>query len=462
MLEDRLTAPIPDSGNCLLIAVSGAGKTRRLYEELFVKPGIFFTCAKQGNGGSDDLKTCILHSVKVGDSERYFYLLISTRLMICSYLFNRCNFTSSQLLLAQIHPEFVFGGDIFLNLYSLLNSSLKDLPVAMPHGPHDYLKLVAVDEIQASMHPNSSVFVFNTVARTALSPLWKNMIDTFGYGKVAFSGTGMDFLALREQLESSTVKHIPYEVLTDFSPLTEQQVYDYSNTILTQLGNFPTEQGVEIAQILSMDPLFVKGRPRFVAYVLNLLIENISLQDALLQLSDILAKPGHEKFPIKNWELKKRNSVGSDTYHTLILGAVVSYLQGKEAFIEVDSNDLADLVNMGIGYTRKTGRSGIVLTEAAVVQALFSLFIPSEIAQKFISNTRASLNSSTAGFHFEYLVFLKFYFESQADGSVPFKILYGSLSFYLETLSKDMNSDGYIALFPDVFAGKESTFYSSQ
>ncbi|KAJ3118945.1 hypothetical protein HDU96_005182, partial [Phlyctochytrium bullatum] len=43
----------------ILVAVSGAGKTRRVYEELYSRPGIFFTCSKQGNGGSEDLRSCL-------------------------------------------------------------------------------------------------------------------------------------------------------------------------------------------------------------------------------------------------------------------------------------------------------------------------------------------------------------------------------------------------------------------
>jgi hypothetical protein len=91
-----------------MVAVSGAGKTRRIYEELYSRPGIFFTCQQQGNGGSRDLGICIDDCIQRKDPI-YFKAVVISRVMIIRWMIKNGITEPSSLSLAQIHPEKVFG-----------------------------------------------------------------------------------------------------------------------------------------------------------------------------------------------------------------------------------------------------------------------------------------------------------------------------------------------------------------
>jgi hypothetical protein len=448
-LERRLTNSLQHDKDKskLLVGPSGSGKTRRCYEELFVTPGLFFTCAKQGNGGSADMEITIADAMgDPGKSNFYFSTLIWSRMMLFRYMKDELKFSSANLLLAQIHPEAVFGSDVFKDLY------LKIRSMGVILRPWLFSIFVVVDEIQMALRGEKK-FLLNSIQRTVFSPLWKSMITHFGYANLVMSGTGMDFQVLKDHLESVTFKDTPYELVVDIKPLTEEQVRKYCLLICTKRLTMSEEDANELAGIVCVNPLCAGGRARTTAFVLDQIINGKNVNDALESLNAIIINPSHASFPIRNWESKKDTTIGHQTYFAMVLHALVSYLQGKEAVIYLPENNMADLINIGLGFCKlnESYPPGVVLSELLVAQALFALFEPLEIANEFLKNLAQSLNSSIAGFHFEYLVMLKFYFDCPQDET--FEILHGPLHNNLHKLNE--LKQGVIALFPDAYMGNE-------
>ena len=270
-LEERLTNAIPQNEKLkLLIAVSGGGKTRRIYEELYNSYGVFFTCAKQNNGGSDDLAMCLSDSIQQKDATKFFRFLIASRIMILKWLERKLNFSPRQLLLAQIHPKEMFNGaDIFYDLYRELTQKF----TFTQWTKFDPKYWLVIDEIQMAIQP-PNVFVYTSTARPVLAPLVKAMLFAlYSYGKLVLAGTGMDYQTLRDVFASGSMKESPLDIVSDFSPMTEEQVLAYSKAVLLGLGKL--EESVDdVAERLSKDSLFVPGRPRFLSSVLDFIISD--------------------------------------------------------------------------------------------------------------------------------------------------------------------------------------------
>ncbi|KAJ2994761.1 hypothetical protein HDV02_001337 [Globomyces sp. JEL0801] len=479
-LNERLTKailvddePVPK----VLLAVSGAGKTRRVYEEMFKTPGLYLTCNSQYQTGSKDLEKCLADTVDNYQREDYWMylqLLICARLMIYTHLEELL--TPPMLLLAQIHPTLVFGKDIFHDLYVHL-CNMNFTSFFKPHAVLKRPKMVVIDNIQASM---SGPALFGkseySDARTVFKPLWMQMDSAFG-NRLVVAGTSIEFGALRDLMGASCFKESArnFSLVSDFSPMTKNEVLNYSSRVLLSAQK---PNACETAALLSDNPLFVNGRPGFVAYVLDrLVIDDKALGDAVTMLENILSDPQHKYYPIRNWEekclQKCLQSWRGETYYTLVLDAVVSYLLGKAACIEVSDFDAADLINVGIGYlTSYRYRNYIVLLEPAIVEAILALFTPQEISDQFIKDSsnslmdrslfkdqfflqmKSSLNCSMTGFHFEYLVLIKFYFDAKAQGQ-PFHIIRGSLDTAANQNDLVCMNDGYIVLLPDIYAGPD-------
>jgi hypothetical protein len=451
-LEERLTNALPENEKLkLLIAVSGGGKTRRIYEELYKSHGVFFTCAKQNNGGSEDLALCLSDSISTKDSTRYFRLLFASRIMILKWLEEEYKMLPYQLLLAQIHPKEMFGADIFYDFYKAL--ILKFTGIEWLKFDSKYW--LAIDEIQMAIQgPN--VFIYSSTARPVLAPLVKAALTALSsYGKLVLAGTGMDYQTLRDVFASGSMKNSLYDIVSDFRPMTGQQVLFYSKMILCDLGKLNHEVD-DVAERLSKDSLFVPGRPRFLSSVLDAIISDTEsqlmtekLDKALLIFHEILSNPSSFAFPIRYWDARKNCLINSSTYELLAVKALTSYLRGKNAlFLKSHvEDDLADLINMGIGYP-DYGSGGLYLCEETIVECLFVLINPKLLAQEFMSMLTASVNSSVAGFNFEYIILIKFYCD---DPQRNITILRGSLPYHLDGLFLEI--DGCYIILPDNNAG---------
>ncbi|KAJ2994853.1 hypothetical protein HDV02_001265 [Globomyces sp. JEL0801] len=355
------------------------------------------------------------------------------------------------LLLAQIHPDDVFGegNDIFCDLYIILRDRRYTSVIIHPHAVPT---LAIIDDVQASLKTNEVFRSASENMRTVFSPLWTNMYRCF-YGRLILAGTGIDFMAMKDILAATCAKTESgkYTVIRDVSPMTEDQVFQYSKRVLEA---FEKSDAVETALLLSKDPLLVNGRPSFLVFVLDRLVEGLSLGDAVTMLENFLSNPNHKYFPIRNWDENHLKCIRKKTYHTLVLEAVVSYLLGQDAGIVVGENDSAELINIGIGYLKEHLHRSVDMYELAIVQAMLALFTPQEISDQFILSITNTLYSSIAGCHLEYLVLIKFYFDAKAQGQ-SFHIVHGSLGNTTILNHLGGTNDGYVVLMPDIYAGPD-------
>ena len=464
-LGNRLTTPIHNDNKLqIMVAVSGAGKTRRIYEELYSRPGIFFTCKKQGNGGSDDLWTCIQHCVEKRNPQ-YLELVAICRVMILRWMMLKKGITDSRsLLLAQIHPEKVFGGDIFLSLYYELKTQYSDYECNWERIRSQNW-LVAIDEIQTSLK-TKNVFVTTGVKdRPAFSVLLSRFIQYFNFGNIVVSGTGINYTLINELLESSTFKPLPLDHrISDFQPLSQDRAYKFSMNILCNMLGWSHDLANKTATLISNDPLFCNARARFTSFILGELAQQNDkyLENAIDSFYEVLRNPGHCWFPIRDWDKNKGDVVvragkPTETYETVLTNTFMSYLRGREAVIEAAWQDdaFSKLISMGIGFVSES-KSGVTLVEKAVECALFTL-IPAETVTIYLINEIArDSNRSINGYRFELVVLAKYMKECQSKGH-RMRLGYGTLSSSLSTLDTTKENE-WVFILPDAFAGIYRTF----
>jgi hypothetical protein len=243
----RQTAYEPDQLNNLkvLLAVSGAGKTRLLLELLYKRRGYYFVSpTRDMDLGSGDLAYCSILAAE--DSSRSFYyiqLLFFVRVTVCNYLVEH-GYETHELLLAQIHPEAFFGMDLFMELFDVLTQR-KDVKIGRTFT--NCFDFVAIDEIQTVLE-SEAVFrlPLSSKDRPFFSPLiyWSKQIKSFKTFIV--SGTGINFELITDLLPAGTMKEkVPgYEVISPLDPLDTNQIAQYSRQILAE--NNISQSAVEV------------------------------------------------------------------------------------------------------------------------------------------------------------------------------------------------------------------------
>jgi hypothetical protein len=121
-LQDRITTYVPDEEDNvkILLAVSGAGKTRTLLELLHDHYGYYYTVQSSvSDFGSGDLSSCMTWCNNNKDRAKFgIELLHFVRAVVCDYLVTKLNLPASQVLLAQVHPNLFFQCDIFDKLFN--------------------------------------------------------------------------------------------------------------------------------------------------------------------------------------------------------------------------------------------------------------------------------------------------------------------------------------------------------
>ena len=459
-LGHRLTTPIVNDGKLqIMLAVSGAGKTRRIYEELYSRPGLFFTCKKQGNGGSRDLEICIEDCVHHKD-RKYLKALVISRVMIIRWMMKNGVTAPSSLLLAQIHPDKVFGNDVFHALYCVLRAEFSYYDVGTIFD--DWL--IAIDEIQSSLKTDC---VFTTTGKTnrpAFSVLITTFTECFGYHRIVVSGTGIKFALMKELLASTTMKSIPYDRKpSDFEPLSENRVYVFSMKALHEMFGWNEDKAHETATLISKHELFCTARARFTSFLLEKLGEGKSIDTAITDFYEVFSDQASPYFPIQDWDRKKEDPIKrighvTATYHSQILQALISYLQGKEAVIEASWNDdeISELITMGIGFVSNEGTC-VKLVEKAIECALFELITPEIVMRALVNEIARDSNRSINGYRFELVIMARYMKECEINGE-PIQVVHGTLASCLKYLNlKDQTK--CIFILPDVFAGTSSTFY---
>jgi hypothetical protein len=184
-----------DNNVKIVLAVSGAGKTRMLLELLHSTRGYYFTIQKSSSDfGSFDLTACRNFSDKNPEKAKHaIHLLYFVRVTVCNYLISKGFGEPQTILLAQLHPVSFFGVDVFELLFTAL---IRD-PAFSAFKIIDPFPFVAIDEIQVTTE-NSVVHLSSTgKLRPFFAPLvyYSKLMNHFP--DFFLSGTGMKlFLVL--------------------------------------------------------------------------------------------------------------------------------------------------------------------------------------------------------------------------------------------------------------------------
>lgn len=199
----------------LICGVSGAGKTRVIFEYLSEHFGAFFVANTHGNGGSLDVQAMVSaverkvalppnHGDLPAETRQqngeiatpFFEVLLFVRLSAIVHLKELVpGITPYQMLILQAFPEYFFGVDVFNNLFQDFSSSkvspdsFKDLVKKDPVSSGSFV--VFMDEAQelVSVCRNS----FSSSKDNGLRPLLSRLARAFSERKrTIFSGYGAE------------------------------------------------------------------------------------------------------------------------------------------------------------------------------------------------------------------------------------------------------------------------------
>ena len=414
-LDRRSTNYNLDSENNIkvLLAVSGAGKTRMILELLFQNFGYYFTLSRSKHDfGSADLCYCRKLSDQTPNMVDYYLrLLFATRITICNYLMTLGYTQPWQILLAQLHPIAVFKYDIFHNVFHNL-VSLGNKYISFPQCDSNF-PFIAIDEIQAALegeivHLSSR----SSNRRPFFTPLvyYSKMEGMFPQFVVA--GTGINFEYLKELMVSTTLKRdeCTWVDISDFHPLTKQQVVDYTRTVLSEFGT-DEDQVESIVEKMSLFEL-CHGRARFTAYIIDGFLKSrdidLSIAEFVSTLSDVDSPGFPIRFLIRDIKgIRNERTIGRKTLFTIICDGLIEFIKNGRAILMVSSEDAATAINYGLGFGvhEENGPcNSVEMTELAVIECL-RYFIPFyDIVQRFSESIASCPNPQMVGYLLEYLV----------------------------------------------------------
>jgi hypothetical protein len=411
-LDERATKYVPDlvDNVKLVLAVSGAGKTRMLLELLYSTCGYYFTAKSSGKDfGSADLGACRVHCDRhPEDAERAIQLLYFIRVSVCNYLISKEFGDPKAILLAQLHPAAFFGSDVFEQLFTAL---VKE-PRFNARQIVNPFPFVAIDEIQVTFEGEAVYHVSSSSKkRPFFSPLvhYSKLMNIFP--RFLMSGTGINFEFVKEARESATMKRhqvTAYEVVSDFHPLLKSQVESYAAQFLKD------QQVAEADEIVSRISAFelCHGRPRFVAYILEGYMESKDIDVAIGEFVSGISTVDSQIFPLRSLKrgLDKICSldrpIAGDTLGRIMRdGLLEVILKGKLRFMITDDNGAA-AIRYGLGFGNVVGGilQEIDIQEQAVVECL-RYFIPiADIVKSFAQRIVEYPKPQMVGYLLEYLV----------------------------------------------------------
>ena len=412
-LDERATKYVPDSVDNvkLVLAVSGAGKTRMLLELLYSTCGYYFTAKSSVNDfGSADLGECRVHcEYHPEDAKRAIQLLYFIRVSVCNYLISKGFNDPKTILLAQLHPSAFFGSDVFEQLFTAL---VKE-PIFNATQIVNPFPFVAIDEIQVTLE-GDAVYRLSSSGkkRPFFSPLvhYSKLMNIFPH--FLLSGTGINFQFVKEAMESGTMKrHLvtAYEVVSDFHPLSKSEIESYVAQFLEY------QQVAEADGIVSRISAFglCHGRPRFVAYILDGYMESNDIDVAIGEFILGLSEVDESIFPLRFLISDIENNICSfdriidgDTLGSVIRNGLLDMILTGKLCCMVRNEDGAAAIRYGLGYGDVSGGilKQIVIQELAVVECL-RYFVPfADLIKTFAQRMKGCVNSQTAGYLLEYLV----------------------------------------------------------
>ena len=412
-LDRRTTTYIIDNVDNvkLLLAVSGAGKTRMLLELLHSNFGYYFTSkSSQGDFGSADLYQCQIYCDNHPENVKLaIHLLYFVRAAVCNYLMEKGFKQPWQILLAQLHPVAFFGVDLFEYVFTTL---LKE-QVSVETATVKPFPLAAIDEIQLCVESKAvHLLPGSTNNRPFFSPLvhFSKMMRIFPH--FLLSGTGINFEYVKEAMESSTMKRhqqTNHEVVSSFHALSREDIEIYATQFLQE--NHVLEVDEIVSRISSFN--LCHGRPRFVAYILDGYMESKDIDVAIGEFVSGISTVDGQIFPLRFLKRDLDNNIRSldrpiagDTLGRIIRdGLLEVILKGKLRFRITDDNGAA-AIGYGLGFGDVSGGilKEIEIQEQAVVECL-RYFIPfADIVKSFAQRIVECPKPQMVGYLLEYLV----------------------------------------------------------
>lgn len=395
----------------LLLAVSGAGKTRMLLELLYSNLGYYFTSkSSQGDFGSADLYQCQIYCDNhPGNVKRAIHLLYFVRVAICNYLMEKGFKEPSHILLAQLHPVAFFGVDIFEYVFT----TFLEEQVFVETATVETFALIAIDEIQLCVESKA---VHSLPGSTNNRPFFSPLVH---YSKMMrsshhflLSGTGINFEYVKEAMESSTMKDnqkTNYAVVSNFHVLSRSDIEEYANQFLQEHGI------AEVEDIVSRISAFelCHGRPRFVAFILDRYMKSKDIDLAIGEFVAGISTVDGQIFPLRFFKRDLDNNIRSldrpiagDTLGRIIRdGLLEVILKGKLRFRTTDDEGAAS-IRYGLGFGDISGGilKEIEIQEQAVVECL-RYFIPfADIVKSFAVRIAECPKPQMVGYLLEYLV----------------------------------------------------------
>ena len=413
-LDRRTTTYILDNVDNvkLVLAVSGAGKTRMLLELLYSIFGYYFTSkSSQGKAfASADLYECQIYCDNHPDDVKLaIHLLYFVRAAVCNYLIEKGFKKSWQILLAQLHPVAFFGVDIFEYLFKAL---LKE-PTFNATKIVNPFPFVAIDEIQSCVE-SSAVHLLpgSTNRRPFFSPLvhYSKMMGIFPH--FLLSGTGINFEFVRESMESSVMKDnqlTRYEVVSEFPTLSRKDIENYATQFLQE--HQVSEVNYIVSRISALE--LCHGRPRFVAFILDRYMKSKDIDLSIREFVSEITNVDGQIFPLRFFKRDLDNNTRSldrhisrDTLGRVILDGLLEVILNGSLRLKVTEDDGAAAIRYGLGFGDV--RSGIIkeieIKEQAVVQCL-RYFIPfADIVKSFALKMADCQKPQMVGYLLEYLV----------------------------------------------------------
>ena len=441
----------------LLLAVSGAGKTRMVLELLYTNFGYYFTSkSSQGDFGSGDLALCQIYCDNHPENvKRAIHLLYFVRAAVCNYLMEKGFKEPWQILLAQLHPFAFFGVDLFEHLFI----ALLEAQVSVETATVNPFPFAAIDEIQLCVE-SEGVHRLIGIAnkRPFFSPLvhYSKMMRMFPH--FLLSGTGINFEFVKEAMESSTMKdnqNTNYEVVSNFHALSRSDIEFYATQFLQE------HQVLDVDNIVSRISSFdlCHGRPRFVAYILDGYMESKDIDLAIGEFVSGISTVEGPIFPLRflkrdldNKISTLRRVIGDDTFSRIIRDALLDAIWKGKVKFELTDEFGAAAIRYGLGFGEVTNGllHSIEIQELAVVECLRYLFPFAYIVKSFAQRIISSPKPQIVGYLMEYLV--AFALVSNYSGVEAANIIKASKGCVFQYLRSNDSSE---VCFPDHMCGPD-------
>ncbi|RKP20084.1 hypothetical protein ROZALSC1DRAFT_13153 [Rozella allomycis CSF55] len=461
-LDQRRTEYVLDDVDDIkiVLAPSGAGKTRMILELLHESLGYYFTVkSSQNDFGSIDLYHCLIYCQnKPENTHLYLSVLYFVRVTVCNHLMSLGFDQPWQILLAQLHPNAFFGIDVFYYLFI----TLVDEFVIMKIQPklENCFPFVAIDEIQLSIETaKNHCLPESSNMRPFFSPLvfFTKMFRKFPRFIVA--GTGINFELIKDALESSTMKadqRTAYQVLSKrFRPLTKAEVVEYARFVLQERR---VEDCEAIVQRIS-DFNLCHGRARFVAFILDQYKKWGNIECAIAAFIEGVTNVNCSIFPLaflkrdidKNGQWLNR-VVGNDTISRIIRNGMLDFIMFGQAFLQLQGQDASDAILYGLGFGEVSNNTidGVRIDELAIMECLRYLMPFNEIVASLAERIASSPKAQMIDYLVEYLVaFALVANTSGLDVARNIKITHRSVADYLRV------NDANQVSFPDPMCGAD-------